>query len=167
MASAVAKRKGKRKEEKNKSLKDVEQAMNKINFGDNVSGENTSEGMVDTYFSYMAKMISNLPEGVRKQRLMMQLEEEKIAATESMVAFKKQLVARVGGVQKMRFDEGDQSPLVGEDATYMQDQLDHLGLALHLVRLHHLFPTIQADLLVRAVLEAHLHLDLQLLLESP
>ena len=127
MASAVAKRKGKRKEEKNKSLKDVEQAMNKINFGDNVSGENTSEGMVDTYFSYMAKMISNLPEGVRKQRLMMQLEEEKIAATESMVAFKKQLVARVGGVQKMRFDEGDQSPLVGEDAEHLQDQLDHLG----------------------------------------
>ena len=74
MASAVAKTKGKRKEEKNKSLKDVEQAMNKINFGDNVSGENTSEGMVDTYFSYMAKMISSLPEGVRKQRLMMQLD---------------------------------------------------------------------------------------------
>ena len=127
MASAVVKRKGKQKEEKNKSLKDVEQAMNKINFGDNVSGENTSEGMVDTYFSYMAKMISNLPEGVRKQRLLMQLEEEKIAATESMVAFKKQLVARVGGVQKMRFDEGDQSPLVGEDAEHLQDQLDHLG----------------------------------------
>ena len=85
MASAVAKRKGKRKEEKNKSLRDVEQALSKINFGDNACGENTSEGMVDTYFSYMAKMISSLPEGVRKQRLMMQLEEEKIAATESVV----------------------------------------------------------------------------------
>ena len=127
MASAVAKRKGKQKEEKNKSLRDVEQALSKINFGDNACGENTSEGMVDTYFSYMAKMISSLPEGVRKQRLMMQLEEEKIAATEAKVAFESQLVARVGGVQKMRFDEGDQGPLVGEDATYLQDQLDHLG----------------------------------------
>ena len=43
-----------------------------------------------------------------------------------MVAFEKQLVARVGGVQRMRFDEGDQSPLVGEDAAHLQDQW-HLG----------------------------------------
>ena len=125
MASAGAKKKEKRTEDKKKSLKDVEQAMNKIsiNLGENASGQNTSEETLDAYFIYMAKTVANLPNGEKKHKLTKQLEEEKVAATEAKGDFEKQLMTRVGDIQRMRFDDGDQSPLVGDDADRFQSHL--------------------------------------------
>ena len=126
MASAGSKKKEKPTEDKKISLKDVEQAMKKmnINLGENVSSQSTSEETLHAYFIYMAKTVANMPEGEKKRKLTKQLEEEKMAASEAKGEFEKQLKSRVGDIQRMRFDDGDQSPLVGDDADGIQSHLE-------------------------------------------
>ena len=123
MASG-ARGKGKEQAEMKEAMKNVERAMNDmiINFGENVRGQETYEEGKHAHFSNLAKMVESLPEGSKKSMLQKQLEEEQSAAAEAKVDLEQQLVRRMGDVKKKRFDEGDQSPLIGREALNLQNQ---------------------------------------------
>ena len=107
-----------------KALKDVEHAMNNliINFGENVRGQNTYEDGVHANFSKLERMVANLPEGEKKNKLKKQLEEEQSVAAEAKEDLQRQLTRTLDDVQRKRFDEGDQSPLTGREALNLQNQ---------------------------------------------
>ena len=107
-----------------KSLKDVEHAMNNliINFGENIRGQNTYEDGVHANFSSLERMVANLPEGEKKNKLKKQLEEEQAVAAEAKEDLQRRLTRTVDDVQRKRFDEGDQSPLTGREALNLQNQ---------------------------------------------